>query len=294
MANSHQIRRKVNNTLVLYHRSCADGFCAAWLYNKYVDEGGAEYKSVQYGDKYLPDVLGRDVIILDFSYKRHEMEQMYSDANSLLCLDHHKTAEAELEGLDYCIFDIGKSGARITWEQLCAKPHHSTKAPPWLVNYTEDRDLWKWELPHSKEISAALAFYDRKFSEWDIILDKGPDDCIKVGSVLLAQQNKQVQAATGDFRIGYSKIGGYVVPVVNATLNISEIGNELAKRYPEMFAASFFYRPDGQVAYSLRSMDPTGMDVSEIAKQYGGGGHTNSAGFTVPKLLHMSKNPNDV
>jgi nanoRNase/pAp phosphatase (c-di-AMP/oligoRNAs hydrolase) len=33
--------------------------------------------------------------------------------------------------------------------------------------------------------------------------------------------------------------------------------------------------------FSLRST-PEGMDVSEIAKQYGGGGHKHSAGFRIP------------
>lgn len=285
----------MNDTLVLYHASCADGFCAAWLYHKYVDKNlEAEYKAVQYGDKYLPDVIGRDVVMLDFSYKRTEMEQMAREASSFLCLDHHKTAEVELEGLNYCIFDMNKSGARMTYEHLCVSPHSSIRKPPWIVAYVEDRDLWKWELPDSREVSAALAYYDRKFEEWNKILAAGPDNAIKIGRVLLSQQTKQVTAATGDYRIGYSNIGGHVVPVVNATLNISEIGNELAKRHPDLFAASFFYKPDGQVVYSLRSLDPTGMDVSEIAKKYGGGGHMHSAGFSSNVLLPMKKDPRDV
>ncbi|WP_224794071.1 DHHA1 domain-containing protein [Pseudomonas fluorescens] len=33
--------------------------------------------------------------------------------------------------------------------------------------------------------------------------------------------------------------------------------------------------------FSLRSTDE-GMDVSEVASQYGGGGHRNASGFRVP------------
>jgi len=37
--------------------------------------------------------------------------------------------------------------------------------------------------------------------------------------------------------------------------------------------------PEGRV-FSLRSNDE-GVDVSEVAKQYGGGGHRNASGFKV-------------
>ena len=45
------------------------------------------------------------------------------------------------------------------------------------------------------------------------------------------------------------------------------------------FAVCYWDTLQGRV-FSLRSTDD-GMDVSEIAKQYGGGGHRNAAGFTV-------------
>jgi hypothetical protein len=39
--------------LVLYHGGCFDGFCAAWVFDKYGPDlrsvGGAEFVPVQYG-----------------------------------------------------------------------------------------------------------------------------------------------------------------------------------------------------------------------------------------------------
>ena len=74
-------------------------------------------------------------------------------------------------------------------------------------------------------------------------------------------------------------VGGYLVPVVNATCYTSEIGNHLNLVYPDSpFAACYFDRADGNRQWSLRSRGE--FDVSEVAQKFGGGGHRNSAGYT--------------
>jgi nanoRNase/pAp phosphatase (c-di-AMP/oligoRNAs hydrolase) len=73
-------------------------------------------------------------------------------------------------------------------------------------------------------------------------------------------------------------IGGHRVPVANLPYTMSsDAGHEMAKGRP--FAACYWDTPEGRV-FSLRSNDE-GVDVSEVAKQYGGGGHRNASGFTV-------------
>jgi nanoRNase/pAp phosphatase (c-di-AMP/oligoRNAs hydrolase) len=75
-------------------------------------------------------------------------------------------------------------------------------------------------------------------------------------------------------------VGGFVVPVVNATEMISEIGNALSVGRP--FSASYF--DDNQVGmrrWSLRSQED-GEDVSKVAERFGGGGHPRAAGFQTP------------
>lgn len=58
----------------------------------------------------------------------------------------------------------------------------------------------------------------------------------------------------------------------------SDAGNRMAEG--ELFSASYFDTPEGR-KFSLRSKEG-GMDVSEIAKRFGGGGHARAAGFQVP------------
>ena len=266
--------------LVLFHGGCNDGFCAAWIYRRYVNPQ-SEFKAVQYNTD-PPDTEGRDVIILDFSYERPLLMEMEERAQSLLVLDHHETAERELEGLDYCIFAQDKSGARMTWEHFFdPRSQVSLDDVPWLVAYTEDRDLWKWELANSKAVNAALASYPRDFSVWDSIAEKGPQAMASEGEAILRFQHRLIRPRVKHH--GWTTISGFRVPITNATFMNSEIGNALADGHS--FSVVFFIRPDSKVVYNLRSKGADGADVGSIARAHGGGGHKNAAAFTLETML---------
>ncbi|MBN59795.1 MAG: phosphohydrolase [Gemmatimonadetes bacterium] len=266
--------------LVLFHGGCNDGFCAAWIYRRYVNPQ-SEFKAVQYNTD-PPDTEGRDVIILDFSYERPLLMEMEERAQSLLVLDHHETAERELEGLDYCIFAQDKSGARMTWEHFFdPRSQGSLDDVPWLVAYTEDRDLWKWELANSKAVNAALASYPRDFSVWDSIAEKGPQAMASEGEAILRFQHRLIRPRVKHH--GWTTISGFRVPITNATFMTSEIGNALADGHS--FSVVFFIRPDSKVVYNLRSKGADGADVGSIARAHGGGGHKNAAAFTLETML---------
>src|SRR5271165_1552709 len=79
--------------LVIYHGNCQDGFCAAWAV--WVCHPDWEFYPAKHGDA-PPDVAGRIVYMLDFSYKKDVIMAMAAVAEEILILDHHKTAEAEL------------------------------------------------------------------------------------------------------------------------------------------------------------------------------------------------------
>ena len=113
--------------LVIYHAGCSDGFCAAWLFHKAFPE--ADFHAAHYGTP-PPDVAGKDVYIVDFSYKRDVMLRIIDQARRVCVLDHHKTAEEDLALLPSCSleewvslkgkvriqFDRSKSGGRLAWE----------------------------------------------------------------------------------------------------------------------------------------------------------------------------------
>lgn len=258
--------------LVIYHANCWDGFCAAWVARSHL--GDIEPHPAHYGST-APIVRGRDVYVLDFSYPRAEMERMHGEADSLVVIDHHATAREALAGLPFCIFDMEHSGGRLTWDYF--RPGIAPPVRPWLVDYTEDRDLWRHALPDSEEINAALRSYPLDFDLWDSF-DHGfiRDSLVGEGRAIRRAERQIVQSHVRNAK--RQDVGGYLVPTVNATVMFSEIAGELAKG--EHFGACYFDRQDGRRQWSLRSA-PDGLDVSVIAKAHGGGGHKHAAGFEV-------------
>lgn len=258
------------SAFVIYHRNCWDGFCCAWLMSQ-VLPSDAKYFAANYGES-APDVTGLDVYILDFSYPRPVLKEMESKARSILVLDHHKSSEKELADLPFCQFGGDQSGARMVqmWLRITRSKHiHS-----WLVDYTEDRDLWRHKLPNSVVINAALRSYPLDFNVWNELAPRLPGELVPEGKAIRRIETQMIamHVRNATERV----ICGYKVLTVNATVLFSEIAGELAKNRP--FGACYFDRADGMRQWSLRS-DERGLDVSEIAKNFGGGGHKNAAGF---------------
>jgi uncharacterized protein len=255
--------------LILFHGKCTDGFTAAWVAWKAFNHK-ADIQACNYGDP-VPDVTDRDVYILDFSFPRAVLEEMYAKAKSILVLDHHKTAEEALRGLPYCQFDMTRSGARMAWDYF-----FPNQQVPVLVAYVEDRDLWRWALQGSRAVSAFTHSVKRDLATWDGLVTLSAEEMAWRGEAILAYQETQVDYLVKNAR--EVEIGGYKVLAVNSPVLQSEIGEKLAQGRP--FGAVWFEREDGARVWSLRSRPPTGVDVSEVAKKLGGGGHAQASGFT--------------
>lgn len=260
---------------VLYHND-ADGFGAAYAaWTKFGNT--ATYIAVQYSEP-VPEIPEgtTQLFIVDFSYDRATCEAL-AEKYAVVILDHHKTAQAALEGLDYAIFDMTKSGCRLAWEYFWPE---DTEIPS-LLQYVEDRDLWRWELPYSEEVNLFIATLEFDFMRWEQIV-RLRDMLVprERGAAIKSFRDGQIKSAMKNVRRMWFDVNGerYVVPVANAAENISEIGNEMCKAYPDMpFSVSYCDRL-GCRSWSLRSIGE--FDVSAVAKALGGGGHRNAAGFS--------------
>jgi hypothetical protein len=273
--------------LCIYHGNCADGFGAAWVVRKAL--GDIAFFPGFYGQE-PPDVTDRDVIMVDFSYKRPVLERMAESARVILILDHHKTAAEDLAGYRRPIwgaqdmqsgiwaeFDMNRSGAGMAWDFF-----FPGKPRPRLIDHIEDRDLWRFALPGSADMHVAVMSYPLDFSWWDAWGDKDVHglDGLRTEGMAINRKLKQDVAHVLGVATRQMKIGGIEVPVVNLPyMMASEAAGELAESAP--FAGTYY---DGKDArhFSLRSRGEGGADVSAIAKSYGGGGHKNAAGFQVP------------
>jgi oligoribonuclease NrnB/cAMP/cGMP phosphodiesterase (DHH superfamily) len=240
-----------------------DGFGAAWALWKRFPQ--ARFVPVKHG---FPQPEGLDqqhVVMVDFSYHREDILALADRTASLQILDHHITAQSALADLPFAYFDMDRSGAVLAWEWAHRQPI------PWLLQYVQDKDLWHWHLPHSREISAALASYPFNFATWD----QFQFDMLKIeGMGILRHENSAIdKLIQGAIMIS---LGGYRVPAVHSPVLASQIGERLAADHA---FGVIWHQKDGRRYFSLRSKSG-GISVSDIAAQYGGGGHTHAAGFS--------------
>lgn len=265
---------------VIYHKNCSDGFGAAYSAWKLLGNK-AEYIPCSHGES-PPNVKGKRVAILDFSFSNEVTKKMIEDAEALVVIDHHKSAMVELHDISNCIFDMGMSGAAMAWEFF-----HPSKEIPKFIQYIQDRDLWQWELPYSKEFSAAFDMVPWEFSAFEEFEDASViDDAIKRGSYILAYSKTVIKKIVDKACRRKLKINSkvYDVLVVNSSHWMSEIGSTLAK---DCDVAMIYYFDHNNSAYSvsLRGFHEN-IDVSEVSKNFGGGGHKKAAGFRLPASIH--------
>ena len=289
--------------LVIYHDNCADGFGAAWAaWVRFNDK--AEYLDMNYNDPcvllspegelaFPAELKDRDVYILDFSFKPEIMAAMLDQAKYITWLDHHKTA-FEDRGLDpkelyvehvlngYTVLDPNKSGCVLAWKYF----QQGHPVPEGLL-LIQDRDLWRWELSATRDFATALRSKPFEFESfnrdmWDpkALIDSG-----RAMNKLFDQQLADITSRPMPVvLLGREHPTEHPTNARGLATNCtpqfaSEAGNILAQQ-SGTFGATWCVGQDGKVAFSLRSIGD--YDVSELARRYGGGGHRNAAGFSVP------------
>ncbi len=208
--------------LCIYHGNCADGFTAAWVVRQAIGND-VEFHPGIYGQP-APDCAGRDVLMVDFSYKRPVLMEMAALANSVLILDHHKTAAADLAGFPAAveiagekiaaIFDMDRSGAQVTWDFF-----NPGKPRPLLVDYTGDRDLWRFSLPLSREVNAFVFAHEYTFENWDHLERQTRHHMdiqrvAEMGGAIERKHHKDIAELVGVMKRRMT-IGGISVPVAN-------------------------------------------------------------------------------
>lgn len=272
---------------VLHHANCLDGMTAAWVVWLAHSRRAALYP-VSYGAPPPKIDTGATVYIVDFSYSRQELLEMAKTAKAVTVLDHHKTAQAALSDWPdkpfnlEIVFDVNRSGAQIAWDHM-----FSPATRPYLVDTVGDRDLWKFERGDTRALTAFLYSRPQEIEAWHRYAKGFKDRSTRslytqLGEALLEQRDKLANemVAAG---VRYMSLAGVKgIPCVNAPNSISsEVGELLLSLFPAApCAASYYDAPEG-LRYSLRSQDNR-VDVGELARKLGGGGHRNAAGFTMP------------
>lgn len=295
--------------ICLYHFPCDDGFAAAWVVrSKWPD---VTLCPTNYGMPFPDvDIAGKNVLIVDFSYKPDVLADMAKKAKTIIILDHHKSAAEDLMDVNQVAhfnhahafhyfdsgqghnttnnvvaeFDMQKSGAGLAWKFCFPRD-----PVPTLICHIEDRDLWRMDLENTRAISLMIRSYPYDFDTWTGLVEQCSDSSMNGRRVRFINEARAIERFY-DRQIAdlvptatLKTIGKWHgVPVAHAPGSFaSDVAHELLNAHPDAPFAAVVVDAHGGHTYSLRSEDSR-QDVSEVARTFGGGGHRNAAGFRMP------------
>jgi len=263
-----------------------DGECsAAIVLSKfpYCETISIDYSKDPY--PYLDSISSGELIfIVDFSFK--------PDFMSLLCqkvdvvwIDHHKTIldhpfnRSDIKG----IRDTSKSGCELTWEYVYPNLD-KMQDTPLAVSLIGDYDTWKFKMKNSKFFHYGISIHDTSPNSdlWKTLLTyQDPEgvisDIVKEGIPIQTFIEKVAKSKRDSYGFE-TTLDGHPAFALNYYAFGSNIFQETQNRYD--LCISFLF--DGtQWIVGLYS---TKIDVSEIAKKFGGGGHRGAAGFVCKEL----------
>ncbi len=270
--------------VVIYHKRCPDGFGAAYAaWKKFADT--AEYLPAGYGDDALPGLEGKEVYLLDFCYELPgEMERLARITKKLVVLDHHQSSKGLVESVTEHVYDEQRSGASIAWSYF----HPGTQLPR-LIQHLEDGDLYRYALPETRDLFSYLVVQPEDFTLWDDIMKKLEVDASRVKLLIKASAYTEyfellakisVEAAK---KVRFEGHDCYFTTAMPSITMRSHVGHALYQLLPPI-ALVVSAHPNG---FGVSIRGDGSVDVSRIAVKYGGGGHTNSAGFFVPNSTEM-------
>jgi oligoribonuclease NrnB/cAMP/cGMP phosphodiesterase (DHH superfamily) len=265
----------MKSIVVLYHSNCPDGFSAAWAAWK---KFGNKVSYIPVEPQTLPKtkIKNSEVYIIDSSYPKTFIQKLLKNKNFVTIIDHHISAREDAKNASQWHFDLNHSGSVLAWQYF-----HPDKRLPKLLRYIEDVDLWRFKLPHTEEILAGIQFLDQNFKTWEKLVrdfekQKTFKKYIAEGGIILRYENEVIRRIIS--RAGVVAFAGSKVLAVNSPILNSEIGHILSKKKPPF--SIIWYQSRDKIHISLRSNGK--VDVSKIAKRFGGGGHKAAAAFSIP------------
>ncbi len=277
---------KLKKIVVIYHDQCRDGFGAAYAaWKKFGDD--ASYIPRKTQDPIPEGLENKELYIVDYSYKKPELDALVKNNDSVVVIDHHETSQEAVTSFKENVFDMTHSGAVLSWMYF----HPNTEVPKLLL-YVEDHDLWRFKMEFNREFGSALGEYNQDFETWNQLnLNLENRDhfskFISIGSAIADFEDKHVQKLLAFkekalfeeheiYAVNCSRIYRSIVAHELSTLNGKEGGIEMAIVY---------YRYDGKVHCGLRSNGE--VNVAKMAEKYGGGGHKNASSIRVNSFAEL-------
>lgn len=273
---------KFKSESVVIHSDTIDGYTSAWCLRTH---GTTDYKFIAWKET---DNISKlffkkcTIYFLDIAPPLEFYHKLREDNNNRVFLIDNKEKNRELYGIvandPDIIIDSKFSCCEIMWSKF------STKTFPIGLTYIADYTMNRNRMQNIKDIIFYLKRSNLSLDTIDLFITRmtdatGQDVILKEGKIIKEHYDCLISNALKQKYEG--NILGYIVPMLNATEDIAHtLASILCKDVP--FSAVWFVDNKGMQRYVLKS-DSNGIDVSEIARQYGGAGHSKSSGFTIKR-----------
>lgn len=285
-----------------YHND-ADGHCAAhWVnvsYSDLYDEPDYDYEYIEmtYSTPFPIESIRKDevVYIVDFSISPDEMRELLKITKNVTWIDHHITAIEKYKDFEYDIRGVRYDGVAACMLTYCYLNHmtdggHGEIKPfeiemsykaPFYTELIADWDVWTFDFGNLTKafITAFNAEDTHPLGDfWSKVDYDFTQHLIGKGFIMLEYRDGYMKDYT---KLGFEvEFEGYRCFAMNIGHANSEFFKSIDDGSYDIFMPFVFDGSD----WTLSMYSKGDVDVSEIAKKYGGGGHKNAAGFHCDEL----------
>lgn len=326
------------NILAITHGpGCMDGAGSSWVIHNYyknqctdtvdynvvhfrVDPGKA-FETISAKFNNVEPGFFAKVISCDVGYSGKDMKMLIDMFPDIVIIDHHLSSLRDIavfynqhndKKIDTTnvatiaasepflppnyMYNNDESGATLAWQYF-----YGTTPAPMTLQYIKDRDIWKFELPDSKEMTTGifemLSSNPETWDTWDAFISdetKHLAQALDIGRVICCLNTRRIMELSTKFsRFNYTIDNKTLKGAhLNTAEHISDLGNYVVNmkddegKYLYDFAVLWRYNErDDIYNCSLRSRND--VDVSVICKKYGGGGHSSAAGMSINNIFEL-------
>ena len=272
-----------------YHNADLDGHCSGALVKMCAPD--CELIGINYGDKFPWEIISQDdtVYMVDFSLQPFDQMVSLSKKCNLIWIDHHKSAIED--ALNHPFFDETKHFLKdgigacfLVWKKLWQDSEN--RVVPTFIKLLAEYDVWDHSDPRTLAFQYGMRFQKNTFPEnrefWKSLFDVEEVQRItEVGGLILEYESRQNEKFIKSHYFE-TEFQGLKCICANKGFTNSQLFNSVwdPQKYDAML--TFIWRK-GKWTVSLYSDKPN-IDVAEIAKSNGGGGHKGAAGFQTDNI----------
>lgn len=277
---------------VVYHSADLDGLCSKQIVEKYYREKkiGIDAIGWDYGHPipYLDDY--KTVYLVDISFKPIDMLSLFRRlGGNFIWIDHHVSAIKESEEHGYNRVNgtrkVGIAACELVWEYV-----YCNDKLPRAVELLSAYDVWNKGVADWDSIVLPFQYGMRNKSEIPNVLLEAQSpfnyneqsnlipDIIKEGKAILEYINQKNKKECTAYSFEAS-VNGYRAICINS---LEQSSNTLKSVYREQsHDLIFIFAVDKNSAKCSLRTTKDHINVGEIAKSFGGGGHKKAAGFEI-------------